>query len=105
MGTRARYVVHINATSSFEMKMRMEKVGGNRKRVPTVSCLRHVCLSEEEMRSSREEVVIFRLKIRSKIANVVKGNGEKVKGGVKTLFFRVDTSRAVPPGDIFGSLP
>lgn len=66
--------------------MRMEKVGGNRKRVPTVSCLRHVCLSEEEMRSSREEVVIFRLKIRSKIANVVKGNGEKVKGGVKTLF-------------------
>ena len=41
--TRASFVVaDINATSSFGTKIRIEKVGGNRKGV-TVSCLRHLC--------------------------------------------------------------
>ena len=48
VGTRASYVVaDIDATSSFRTKMRIEKVGGNRKGV-TVSCLRHLCFSEEK---------------------------------------------------------
>ena len=47
------------------------------------------CFSEEEkMRFSRGEVVFYRLKIRSKTANVAEVNGEKCEGGVKTL--RVD---------------
>ena len=104
VGTRASYVVaDIDATSSFGTKMRIEKVGGNRKGV-TVSCLRHLCFSEEKkMRFSGGEVVFYRLKIRSKTANVAKVDGEKCEGGVKTL--RVDTRRAVRPGDIYGPLP
>ena len=62
MGTRASYVVaHIDATSSFEPKMMIEKVGGNRKRA-TVSCLRHLCFGEEKkMRFSRGEVAVITL--------------------------------------------
>ncbi|MPC07678.1 hypothetical protein E2C01_000243 [Portunus trituberculatus] len=37
------------------------------------------------MRFSRGEVVFYRLKIRSKTANVAEVNVEKVKGGVKTF--------------------
>ena len=75
MGTRASYVVaHIGATTSFEAKMRIEKVGGNRKGA-TVSCLRHLCFSEEKkMRFSGGEVVFYRLKIRSKATNVAEIN-------------------------------
>ena len=71
VGTRASYVVaDIDATSSFGTKMRIEKVGGNIKRV-SVSCLRHLCFSEKKkMRFSGGEVVFYRLKIRSKTANV-----------------------------------
>ncbi|MPC49184.1 hypothetical protein E2C01_042979 [Portunus trituberculatus] len=65
--------------------MRIEKVGGNRKQV-TVSCLRHLCLGEKKkMRFSRREVEFYRLKIRSKTANVAQVNEGKVKGGVKTF--------------------
>ena len=47
VGTRASHVVaDIKATSSFGTKMRIEKVGRNRKGV-TVSCLRHLCFIEE----------------------------------------------------------
>ena len=104
VGTRGSYVVaDIDATSSFGTKMRIEKVGGNKKGV-TVSCLRHLCFSEKQkMRFSGGEVVIYRLRIRSKTANVAEVNGEKCEGGVKTL--RVDTGRAVRPGDICGPLP
>ena len=71
--------------------MRIEKVGRNRKGV-TVSCLRHLCFSEEKkMRVSGGEVVFYRLKIRSKTANVPEVHREKSEGGVKTL--RVDTRR------------
>ena len=55
------------------------------------------------MKFSGEEVVFYRLKIRSKTANVAKVDGEKCEDGVKTL--RVDTRRAVRPGDIYGPLP
>ena len=67
MGTRAgNVVVHISATSTFEAEMRIEKVGGNRKGA-TVSCLRHLCFSEEKkMRFSRGEVAFYGLKIISK---------------------------------------
>ena len=83
--------------------MRIEKVGRNRKGV-TVSCLRHLCFSEEKkMRFSGGEVVFYRLKIRSKTANVADVNGEKYEGGVKPL--RIDASRVVRPGDIYGPLP
>ena len=47
VGTRAnKVVVYIDVTYSFETKIRIEKVGGNRKGV-TVSCLRHMCFGEE----------------------------------------------------------
>ena len=66
------------------MKLRIEKVGGNRKGV-TVSCLRHLCFSEKKMRFSGGEVVFYRLKIRSKNANVAVDDREKCEGVVKTL--------------------
>ena len=67
---REQVVSDIDATSSFGTKMRIEKVEVNRKGV-TVSCLRHLCFSEEKkMRFSGGEVVFYRLKIRSKAANV-----------------------------------
>ena len=73
--------------------MRIEKVGGNRKEA-TVSCLTHLCFIEEKnMGFSRGEVVFYRLKIRSKTANVAEVDGGKCEGGVKTL--KVDTRRAV----------
>ena len=87
---------------SFGTKMRIEKVGGKKKEV-TVSCLRHLCFSEEKMRFIRGEVVFYRCKIRSKTANVAEVDREKCEGGVKTL--TVDTRRAVRPGDIYGPLP
>ncbi|MPC44579.1 hypothetical protein E2C01_038256 [Portunus trituberculatus] len=83
--------------------MRIEKVEGNRKGT-TVSCLRQLCFGEEKkMRFSRGEVVFYRLKIRSKTANVAEVNEENVKGGGKT--FWVSTGRAVRPGDISGPFP
>ena len=103
VGTRASYVVaDIDATSSFGTKMRIEIVGGKRKWV-TVSCLRHLCFSEEKKMRFSGEVVFYRLKIRLKIANVAEVDREKYEGGVKT--FRVDTRRAVQPMDIYGPLP
>ena len=69
--------------------MRIEIVGGYRKGV-TVSCLRHLCFSEEKnMRFIRGEVVFYRLEIGSKTANVAEVDREKCEGGVKTL--TVDT--------------
>ena len=83
--------------------MRIDIVGGKRKGV-TVSCLRHLCFREEKkMRFSGGEVVFYRLKIRLKNANVAEVDRKKCEGGVKTL--RVDTRRAVRPGDIYGPLP
>ena len=104
VGTRAsEVIVDIDASSSFGTKMRIEIVGGNRKGL-TVSCLRHLCFSvEKKMKFSGGEVVFYRLKIRSKTANVAEVDGEKCEGDVKT--FRVDTGRAVRPGDIYGPLP
>ena len=55
------------------------------------------------MRFSGGQVGFYRLKTRSKTANVAEVDGEKCEGGVKTL--RVDTGRAVRPGDICGPLP
>ena len=103
MGTRAGQVVaHTDTISSFGIKMRIERVGRNRKGA-TIRCLRHLCFSEEKkMRFSGGEVVFYRLKIRLKTANVAEVDGEKCEGGVKTL--RVDTGRAVRPGDICGPL-
>ena len=73
--------------------MRIEKVEEKRKGV-IVSCLRHLCFSEEKkMRFSRGEVVFYRLKVRSKTANVAEVNEEKVEGVVKTL--RVGNRRSI----------
>ena len=59
VSTRASYVVaDIDATSSFGMKMRIEKVGGNKKGV-TVSCLSHLCFSEEKKMRFRGGEVVF----------------------------------------------
>ena len=71
VSTRASYVVaDIDATSSFGTKMRIEKVGGNRKEV-TVSCLRYLCYSvKKKMRFSGGEVLFYRFKIRLKTAYV-----------------------------------
>ena len=69
MGTRASYVVtYIYATASFGLKLRIEKVGGNRKRT-AVSCHRHLSFSKEKkMRLRGGEVMVHRLEIRSKIS-------------------------------------
>ena len=93
MGTRASYVVaDIEGTSSFGTKMRIEKVGGNRKGT-TVNCLRHLCFSQEKkMRFSGGEVVFYRLKIRSKTANVEELDGEKCEGGCQDTYGRYQKS-------------
>ena len=85
MGTRASHVVaYVYATASFSLKMRIEKVGGNRKRT-AVSCHRHLSFGEEEkMRLRGGEVMIHRLEIRSKTANVAEVNVEKFGGSIKT---------------------
>ncbi|MPC64198.1 hypothetical protein E2C01_058309 [Portunus trituberculatus] len=48
-------------------------------------------------------VVFYRLKIRSKTANVAEVNAEKVDGGAKA--FGVVIKRGIRPGDNFGLLP
>ncbi|MPC59177.1 hypothetical protein E2C01_053193 [Portunus trituberculatus] len=98
---KSRVVVPIDATSTFGMKIKIEKVGGNRKEA-TVSCLRQLCFDEKKMRFSRE-VVFYRLKIRSKSVNVVEVIEEKAEAGVKT--FWVDTKGTLQPGEIYGSFP
>ncbi|MPC82473.1 hypothetical protein E2C01_077142 [Portunus trituberculatus] len=99
----AREQEHIDPTSSFGMKMRIEKVGGNREG-DTVSCLRQLCFSEKKkMRFSKGEMVFYRLKIRSKTVNVAEIDVEKVEGGVKA--FGVIIKKGVRPGDIFGPSP
>ncbi|MPC95543.1 hypothetical protein E2C01_090759 [Portunus trituberculatus] len=80
----SQVAVHIDTTSSFGTKMRIEKVGGNRKGA-TISSLRQLCFSEEKMRFSRGEVVFYRLEITSKTVYVAEVNEVKVEGGVKTF--------------------
>ncbi|MPC65987.1 hypothetical protein E2C01_060130 [Portunus trituberculatus] len=57
--------------------MMIEKVGRNRIKA-TVSCLRQLCIDEKKMRFIRREVMFYRLKIRSKTANVAEVNEEKL---------------------------
>ncbi|MPC84928.1 hypothetical protein E2C01_079682 [Portunus trituberculatus] len=99
MSMRASQVIaHKDPTSSFGIKMRIEEVGGNRKRV-TVSCLRHLYFGKKKkMRFSRGEIVFYR----SKTANV-EVKEVKVDGDVRTLM--VNTEKAVQPGDINDPLP
>lgn len=66
----------------------------------SVSCLQHVHFSEEKMRLSRREVVLYILKIRSKAVNIAEVNEEKMKWGLKTLM--VNTRRAARPRKICG---
>ncbi|MPC45717.1 hypothetical protein E2C01_039423 [Portunus trituberculatus] len=82
--------------------MRTEKVEGNREEA-TVSCLRQLCFGEKnKMKFSREKVVFYRLKIRSKTANLAEVNEEKVEGDVKT--FLGTGKRTVRLGDNSGPL-
>ena len=75
-------VAHIDATSSFGTKIRIEKLIG--------ATVRHVCIVEEKkLRFSRWELVFYRLRIRSETVNVAEINVEKVER------FQ----------DIYGSLP
>ena len=47
-GTRAsEVIVHSDIISSFGTKMRIDKVGGNRKGA-TMNCFRHMCYDEEK---------------------------------------------------------
>ena len=66
MATRTSDIVaYIDATSSFSLKTRIEKVGGNSKRI-VVSNPSNLCLSEEEkVRLRGGEVMFHRLEIRS----------------------------------------
>ncbi|MPC63770.1 hypothetical protein E2C01_057873 [Portunus trituberculatus] len=83
--------------------MRKEKAGGDREWA-IVSCLRQLCFGEEKkIWFSRGEVVFYKLKIRSKAANVAEVNVEKVEGKVKA--FVVVIERGVRPGNIVGPLP
>ena len=84
VGTRTSDVVaHICATSSFGSKMRIEIVRGDRIET-AVSCLRHLSFGEEEkMRFSGGEVVLHRLKIRTKATDVAEIYIEKIVGSVK----------------------
>ena len=104
MGTRTRNIVaNVYATASFGMKIRIEKVGGNRKGRAVSSC-RHLGLSKEEkMGFRRGEVVFHRRKIRAKTANVTKMSEEKVGGSIRTP--RVHSQGSVRPGDICGPPP
>ena len=85
MGTRTSNIVaHIYATASLGLKLRIEKVGGNRKRT-AISCHRHLSFSEEEkMRLRGGEVVVHRLEVRFKAANVAKVDVEKVRRCIRT---------------------
>ena len=85
MSTRASYIVtYIYATSSFGLKLRIENVGGNRVRT-AVSCHRYLSFGEEEkVRLRGGEVMLHRLEVRSKAANVAEVNVEKVRGSIKT---------------------
>ena len=85
MGTRASNIVaYIYTTSSFGLKLRIEKVGGDREGT-AVSCLRHLSFGEEEkVRLRGGEVMIRRLEIRSKTSNVAEIDVEKVGGSIKT---------------------
>ena len=71
MVKRASQVIAlIDATTSFGTQRRIEKVEQNRKEA-TVSCLRHLCFGEEKMmKFSKEEMVFYRLKIRSETMDV-----------------------------------
>jgi len=91
-------VAYIDATSNFSLKIRIEKVGGDRIRT-AVSSPRHLCLSEEEtVRLRGGEVMFHRLEISSETAYVVEVNIEKVGGGIWTPL--VVTLRLVRPEDI-----
>ncbi len=83
--TRTRNIVApIYTTASFGLKLRIDKVGGNRERT-AVSCHKHLSFNEEEkMRFRGGEVMIHRLEIRSKAANVAEVDIEKVRGSIKT---------------------
>ena len=71
MDTRASNVItHICTTARFGLKMRIEKVRGNREGT-AVSSHRQLCFSwEEKMMFSGGEMVFHRLEIRSKATNV-----------------------------------
>ena len=56
--------------------MRIDIVGGKRKGV-TVSCLRHLCFSEEKKMKFSGEVVFYILKITSKTTNVAEVDRKK----------------------------
>ena len=72
--------------------MRIEKIEWNKK-AATISCLRQLCFSEEKERQ----------KVRAKTADVAEIHKERLKEDVK--IFRVNTRRAVQPGNICGPLP
>ena len=104
VGTRASNIIaHVYATASFGLKIRIEKVGGNRKGRAVSSC-RHLGLSEEEkMRFRRGEVVFHRREIRGKATNVTEIDIEKVRGCIKTPL--VCNIRSIRPADVCGPRP
>ncbi len=105
VGTRASNVVaYIDTTSSFGVKFRMEKVGGNRIEV-AVSSHRNLSFSEEKkVRFRGGEVMLHRVEIRAKAPNVAEMNRERAGGGIRTSCGVVTWSEAWS-GDISGPLP
>ncbi len=90
MGTRASDIAaYIDATSSFELKFRIEIIGGNRREV-TVSSHRNLCFGEEEeMRFSGGEIVFNRMNIRTEAANIAEINEKKIRGVVRISLWSV----------------
>ena len=105
MGTRASDIIaYVDAASSFGMKIRIEKVRGNRVEI-TVSSFRNLCFGEEKkVRFRGGEMVFHRMKVGTKATNVAEVNVEKVGGRIKTPLWVV-TCSGVRPGEISGPLP
>lgn len=82
--TASDVAVYINATSSFSLKVRMEKIRRNRKWI-AFSCYRHLGLGvEEKIRVRGRQGIFYRVEHKSKSADVEEVNVEKLGGGIKT---------------------
>ena len=105
MGTRASDVItYIDATSSFGVKFRIEKVGGDRIE-GAISSHRNLSFSEEKkVRFRGGEVMLHRMEVRSKSADVAEMDRERVRGVIRTPCRAVAWS-GVWTGDISGPLP
>ena len=94
-GKRAsQFVAHINAKSSFQRKMKINKIHRKRTKKNSVSCLRqYLYLSAKKNIMSSQEYMFHILKTRCKSANVAEIDDEKINERNSTKTFRVDSGK------------